>query len=302
VNAPTSPASASAPAWTIRGVLAWAAADFRRRGIDSPRLDAELLLAHVLGVDRIRLILDAERPLEPAELEDYRAVIQRRRKLEPIAYILGTREFYGLPIRVDPRVLIPRPDTEVLVDVGLARTRARNLSGHALDLCTGSGCVAIAFARQRPLWRVTAVDLSPGALEVARDNALRLGAIWGVDFIESDLDAALASDARFDLITANPPYITDADLPTLQRDIVDHEPHLALTGGSEGLDIVRRIAALAPRRLRACGVLAIEVGAAQAAEAARLLRDAGLRQIETARDLGGIERVVSGELPAASRP
>jgi release factor glutamine methyltransferase len=294
MNAPTS--SPPAETWTVRRVITWATDDFRRRGLDSPRLDAELLLAHVLGVDRVRLILEAERPLEPAELEAYRALIQRRRRFEPVAYILGVREFYGLPFRVDSRVLVPRPDTEVLVDVALARTRAGSLSGRALDLCTGSGCVAIAFAKQRPLWRVTATDLSPGALAVARDNALRLGAVWGVDFVESDLDAAVPAGARFELITANPPYITQSELPHLQKDVVDHEPRLALLGGKDGLDVVRRIVELAPRRLAPRDVLATEVGAGQAAEAMRLFREAGLSSVEATRDLGGIERVVSGEL------
>lgn len=162
--------------WTIARVLKWATEDFRGRGMESPRLDAELLLGLSLGLDRVRLILEAARPLTPEELSSYRELIKRRRSGEPIAYIRGEREFYGLPIRVTPAVLIPRPDTETLVEVALERTRGRHMYGRALDLCTGSGCVAIAFAKERPTWRVTGVDVSAAAIAVARQNAERLSA------------------------------------------------------------------------------------------------------------------------------
>ena len=152
---------ATAEPWTVARVLRWAAEDFGKRGITSARLDAELLLGRVLGLDRVHLLLESTRPLSDEELAAYRALIKRRRAFEPIAYILGEREFYALPIRVDRRVLIPRPDSETLVDVALSRTETRSMFGRALDLCTGSGCVAIAFAHQRPTWPVTASDVSP---------------------------------------------------------------------------------------------------------------------------------------------
>ncbi|HEY6079470.1 MAG TPA: HemK/PrmC family methyltransferase, partial [Polyangiaceae bacterium] len=166
-----------AEVWSVRRVLAWAADDLKRRGNDTGRLDAELLLGRVLKLDRIGLILHAERPLSPGELGSFRELFKRRRGGEPVAYLLGEREFYGTLLRVDARVLIPRPDSERLVEVALERTRQRSMLGSALDLCTGSGCVAIAFARTRPTWSVTASDVSPAALEVARDNAHRTGAI-----------------------------------------------------------------------------------------------------------------------------
>jgi release factor glutamine methyltransferase len=216
-----------------------------------------------------------------------------------VAYILGGREFYGMPFRVDSRVLIPRPETEGLVDVALARTRARDLGGSALDLCTGSGCVAIAFARERPTWTVVGTDIDEGALAVARDNALRLGAAGTARFVRGDLDAALEPNLRFDLITANPPYVTEDDYVSLQREIVDHEPRLALVGGRDGLDLVRRIADLAAPRLLPGGVLAVEIGAGQARETAALLERSGLVDVETAMDLAGIERIVSGRMPDA---
>jgi release factor glutamine methyltransferase len=284
--------------WTVARVIAWAAADFRARGIASARLDAELLLAHALGVERIRLFIDSTRRLTPDDLAGYRALIQRRRQREPVAYILGEREFWGLPLRVDRRVLIPRPDTETLVEVALARTRHRDLCGEALDLCTGSGCVAIAFARARPTWRVTGTDLDPGAVALARENAQRLGAVWGVGFVTSDLDAALGGSRRFDLLTANPPYIASGEVAALDAGIRDFEPLLALDGGADGLAVVRRIVDRAALRLRPRGVLAVEVGAGQSDAVAELMAQGGLQAIETARDYGGVERVVSGRLTA----
>lgn len=280
--------------WSIAKVLRWASEDFERRGLDSPRLDAELLLAHVLGTTRIQLIIDSRRILNEDELGAFRKAIQRRRAGEPVAYILGTREFFGLPMRVDRRVLIPRPDTETLVEVALQRSAARSMYGRALDVCTGSGCVAIAFAHARPTWRVTGLDVSDDALAVARENALRNAAVWGVDFARSDLLEGLAGHERFELITANPPYIPSGDVGSLERGIRDFEPHLALDGGLDGLAFVRRIVARAPEHLAAGGILALEIGADQGDRVQALFEEAGLSRVERQRDYGGHERVVSG--------
>ena len=280
--------------WTIARVVAWAADDFRRRGLDSPRLDAELLLSHVLGVDRLRLLIDAGRTLSKAELLAYRELIVRRRKAEPVAYILGAREFDGHVLHVGPGVLVPRPDTETLVEVALERTRRAHLHGDALDLCTGSGCVAIAFARRRPNWRVTGVDVSPDAVAVARANLERAGATFGAHIVNGDMDSALPDAARFDLVTANPPYIPTEELATLPADVRDHEPRLALDGGADGLAVVRRVVDVAQRRLHAGGVLAVEVGHDQAARVTTLLEAAGFTAVERRKDYGGVERVVSG--------
>jgi release factor glutamine methyltransferase len=291
-RAPEAPGSAEP--WTIRRVLAWAIDDLKKRGSTSPRLDVELLLCLVLGVDRVRLLIDADRPLDKAELTRYRELHQRRRAGEPVAYLLGRREFYGRVFRVDARVLIPRPETELLVEVGLARTRHLSLSARVLDLCTGSGCVAITLARERPTTRVAGSDLSPGAIAVARDNAVRLGAAANTAFFVSDLFAAVDPRCRFDLVTANPPYIPAPELPTLQVDIRGFEPHLALVGGEDGLDVVRRIVEDAPAFLAPGGVLAMELASGQAPEVAALLEKAGYREVAIAKDLGGHERVVSG--------
>jgi|HubBroStandDraft_6_1064221.scaffolds.fasta_scaffold288529_2 release factor glutamine methyltransferase len=293
MTAPGAREGDAAETWTIRRVLAWSSDDLKKRGNPSPRLDAELLLGRVVGMNRVGLLLDADRPLSLAELATYREQHQRRRAGEPVAYLLGVREFYGCPFRVDRRVLVPRPDTEALVDVALERTRRASLSARVLDLCTGSGCVAISLARERPTTRVLGADISAGALALARENALRLGAV-NAGFVESDLFEALPPGARFDLVTANPPYIPDADLEGLPVDVRAFEPRLALAGGPDGLDVVRRIVAEAPRLLDAGGVLAVEVGAGQAPSVIPLFAAAGLAAIETRRDYGGHERVVSG--------
>lgn len=295
-----SAAGGSAPGevWTIARVLRWAAEDLSRRGVTgSARLDAELLLGHATGLDRVRMIVDSARPLAPEELTRFRELHARRRRSEPVAYILGEREFYGLRFSVNQHVLIPRPDTEILVNVALARTRERHLFGRALDVCTGSGCVAIAFAKERPTWLVTGSDLSEPALEVARKNALKLGAIWNIDFRASDLFAALPNEPRFDLVTANVPYIPDDEVPTLVADIKNHEPHLALCGGPDGLAILRRLVKAAPGWLAPGGMLALEVGAGQAERVAKGLVAYGFADVERERDYAGIERVVSGRWP-----
>jgi release factor glutamine methyltransferase len=289
-------ASSVTALWTVEALLKWATDDFRARGIESPRLDAELLLGRALGATRIQLIVDAKRPLAESELATMRALVKRRRGREPMAYILGEREFFGRTFRVDARVLVPRPDTETLVTVALARTRAASLSMRALDLCTGSGCVAISLARDRPTSTVFASDVSDGALAVARDNALRLGA-YNVALRLGDLFDAVEPGRRFDVVTANPPYIATAELATLMPDVRDHEPRLALEGGADGLDLVRRIVAAAPARLHRGGMLALEVGAGQAPATVERMRAGGFTAIEVDRDYAHIERVVSGVLP-----
>jgi release factor glutamine methyltransferase len=290
--------AASQPqAWTIESVLRWATDDFRGRGIESPRLDAELLLGRALGVTRIQLIVDAKRVLEPEELARVRDLVKRRRAREPIAYILGEREFYGRVFRVDKRVLVPRPDTEALVDVAIERTRPVSMSMRALDVCTGSGCVAITLARERPTATVFGSDTSADALAVARANAERLGA-YNVAWRHGDLFAAVEPARRFDLVTANPPYIATRDIDTLPPDVRDYEPRQALEAGEGGLGIVGRLVADAPAHLVVGGVLAIEVGAGQARNVTELFERAGFRDVDVRRDYGRIERVVSGVLRA----
>jgi release factor glutamine methyltransferase len=292
-------ASGPPRAWTVESVIRWATDDFRARGMSSARLDAELLVAHALATTRIQLVIDAKRVLDAAELERLRELVRRRRAHEPIAYILGVREFYGRLFRVDGRVLVPRPDTEVLVEVGLERTRRVSMSMRALDLCTGSGCVAITLARERPTSVVVANDISDGALALARENALRLGA-YNVALRRGDLFCALSDNTcRFDLVTSNPPYIPSREIASLPLDIRAFEPQQALDGGNDGLQTLRRIVDGAPRRLVPGGALAVEVGEGQAGSLVEMFDAAGFQRIDVRRDYAGIERVVSGVLKDA---
>lgn len=280
--------------WTIRRVLTWAVDDLKKRGFSSPRLDAELLLCHVLQQDRIKLILEAERPLEKTELARYREMFQKRRAGEPVAYLLGVREFYGHPFRVDKRVLIPRPDTETLVEVALERTTHLDLCARVLDLCTGSGCVAISLAKERPTTCVIGLDISEGAVEVARENLVRLGAV-NCAIGQSDLFKALGKPRPFfDLITANPPYIPEGEIPGLDVDIRGFEPHVALSGGDDGLSVMRRLVSEAPNHLAKGGVLAVEMMTGQGPAVAELFERRGFTDVQIKKDLGARERVVSG--------
>jgi release factor glutamine methyltransferase len=292
---PAVAAAPQPPSWTIEAVLRWAADDFRGRGIETARLDAEILLALALSSTRIQLIVDAKRQLAADELARFRGLVKRRRALEPVAYILGEREFYGRKFRVDRRVLIPRPDTETLVAVGLERTRAVSMSMRALDLCTGSGCVAVTLARDRPTSFIVASDASDDALAVARENALRLGA-YNVAFRAGDLFDAVDPSSRFDLVTANPPYIPADEIGSLQVDVGRYEPRAALDGGGDGLALVRRIVADAPAHLADAGVLALELGFGQAPAVAELFSRAGFVDVQVRRDYARVERVVSGVL------
>jgi release factor glutamine methyltransferase len=285
--------SGTSEPWTIARVLAWATDDFRKRDNPSPRLDAELLLASALGIDRVRLVIESARRLNDSELALYRSLIQRRRAGEPVAYILGHREFYGISFAIDRRALVPRPDTETLVEVALERTRARSMYGRALDLCTGSGCVAVALARSRPTWRFTASDISAEAVELAWENTRRSGAAFSLRVVTGDLYAPFSGE-RFELVTANPPYIPSAELAALAPDVRDFEPSLALDGGADGLDVVRAVVAGASAHLEPGGLLAVEVGHDQAARVRELFDQAGFSDVAVRRDYGGRERVVSG--------
>jgi release factor glutamine methyltransferase len=283
--------------WTIGKVLDWATADFRARGIENPRLDADVLLAFALGENRVKLIIDRDRPLSQGDLGRFRELVRRRRAHEPVAYLTGTKEFYGRPFRVDGRVLIPRPDTEALVDAALARTTHVSMCLRALDLCTGSGCVGVTLARERPTSRVHLTDTSDAALAVARENAQRLGA-YNVSFARADLLDGLDPAIRFDAIVANPPYVPSAEIQGLARDIQDYEPRTALDGGDDGLELIRRIIERAPALLRPRGTLALEVGAGQAASVSECFVARGFDAVARTKDYAGIERVVAGRWPS----
>ena len=286
----TSTPEAPPARWTVLEVIRWTVARFTERALATPRLDAELLVAHALGLPRVQLYVQFDRPLVPDELAAIRALIKRRQGGESVAYLVGKKEFWGLDFTVDARVLVPRPDTETLI----AEARERLAGGESVrlaDVGTGSGAIALTLAKLFPQAAVFASDLSTGALEVARANAERLG--LAVTFAEGDLAAPLAADAPFSLIAANLPYIASSEMATLPPE-VKSEPALALDGGPDGLALVRRLVADAPALLAAGGALVLEIGAGQAGATAELLRAAGLTDVRTRRDLGGVERVVSG--------
>ena len=272
--------------WTPLKLLAWTQGYFSRTGVDAPRLTAELLLAHALGCDRVRLYLDFDKPLGPEELARYRELVKRRGEGEPTAYLTGAKEFYGHAFRVDARALIPRPETELLVETALA---ALPDEGAALDLCTGSGCVAVALALARPRARVTAVDLSAEALQLARENAEGLGA--QVTLLEGDLFAPVPAEARFDVVTANAPYVPTGELAGLAREL-RREPRLALDGGPDGLAVLRRLVRDAPPFLRPGGALLLEMHESHAAPLPALCREGGFASAEVRRDLAGLPRLV----------
>ncbi|AKF06220.1 putative N(5)-glutamine methyltransferase PrmC [Sandaracinus amylolyticus] len=271
--------------------MKWSADDFASRGIESARLDAELLVAHALGLDRVKLYMDLDRPLAPDELTKIRELVLRRRKREPVAYILGRREFFGRGFEVSPAVLIPRPDTETLIEAALERL-PEDASGAVLDLCTGSGAIAVTLAAERTGIEVDATDLSEAALEVAKKNASKLGVAERVRFHHGDLFAALPSPREYALIACNPPYIAEHERATLAPDVAQHEPGMALFSGPEGLDVLHRLCAEAPKWLAPGASILIEVGAGQAPAVIALLERAGLVEGRAHQDLGGHERVV----------
>ena len=275
-----------ADTWTPLKLLAWAQEWFAKKGVDAPRLTGELLLAHALRCDRIRLYLDFDKPLGDAELGAFRELVKRRAEGEPTAYLVGKREFYGHPFRVSPAVLVPRPETELVVEAALAALPA---GGAALDLCTGSGAIGVTLALEKKGARVVATDLSPSALDVARENAAALGA--SVAFLQGDLFEPLTAGERFDVIVSNPPYVPTGELAGLSRE-VRREPSMALDGGADGLALLRRIVAEAPRWLAPGGTLLLEMHESHAEPLARLCREAGFATAEARKDLAGLWRYV----------
>lgn len=357
-------------------MVAWMQSDFAERGLESPRLDAELLVAHVLGVPRLHLYLDLDRPIGPEELATLRDLVRRRRDREPVAYLVGAKDFWKGRFRVDARVLVPRPDTETLVEraVSLLRgdvipegdahveafaeelddleddpedskdasgeshvvddgadetgeraqtgtegsiaegvstsdgSKARGArapkkttapatpkssalpDGPVIDLCTGSGCVVVSLAGEVPDRTYFATDLSSDAIDVARENAQT--AAVEVSLAVGDLFAGL--EGPFALVVANPPYVEDAEIPTLAPEVAKHEPRLALAGGTDGLDVVRRLATQAFARLVRGGALLVEVGADQGPRAAEIFRSAGFADVRVIQDLAGRDRVIEG--------
>jgi release factor glutamine methyltransferase len=259
-------------------------------GVEEPRLDAELLLGEAMGCERAALVVDPNAEVPPAAGRRFGEMVRRRLRREPVAYVLGRKGFRHLDLMVDSRVLIPRPETELLVEVALELQPSR-----VLDVGTGSGAIALAVADEIPECEVTATDTSPAALEVARANAERLGLAERVGFTEG----TVPEGGEFDLILANLPYVAERDWASLQPEVTQWEPREALLAGPDGLDAYRTFIPKCPLLLyryakQKKGALAVEVGEGQAPAVAELFREAGFGGIETRRDLAGIERVVLG--------
>ena len=286
--------------WTVRRLLEWTGGFFVRKAVDSPRLSAELLLAHVLSVPRIRLYTDYERPLGEKELSEYRELVRRAGEQEPIAYLTGRAHFFNLELEVSAGALIPRPDTETLVEnvIQSCRHQPGLEAPRVLDLCTGSGCIAAALAQNLRSAVVVAIDISPVAVEVARRNVEKLGLAERVSIEQGDLYEPLrkAVDVRpFDIIVSNPPYIPSEQIASLDRTVRDYEPLAALDGGPDGLAAHRRILAEAPERLVSGGRIFLEIQFDQGEAAKQMLVDSGVfGQVRVVKDYGGHDRVVTG--------
>lgn len=301
----STPATQSDP-WTTRRLLAWMSDAFTKKGLDSPRLSAELLLSHVIGCERLRLYMEADRPATDLERENLRELVGRALNHEPVQYLVAKAYFFGLPFKVDKRVLIPRPATETIVEHVLQHARATPGFGGAAgdglliaDVCTGSGCIAIALAKQLPGARIVAPDISADALDLARENAIAHGVADRIEFLEGDLFEPLldhpVTRARNSLhyLVSNPPYIPDHEWPACAPNVRDHEPHIALRGGVDGLDCVRRVIEGGPTLVRPGGLMLVEVADSTAPAALDLMKSQpAMAEAEILKDFEGLPRVI----------
>ncbi len=291
-----------AEAWTIGRLLAWTQQHLEARSVDEPRLSAELLLAEAIGCRRIDLYARfADEPTDEQRAA-FRQMVIGAAEHKPVAYLIGHKEFYSLDFKVTPDVLIPRPETELLVERALQwRLEHEQERYDVLDLCTGSGCVAVAIAKRQPTVFVVATDISEKALAVAAENAERHDVADRVRCLRADmldLPDDAAPESGFDIILANPPYVAEADRETLPPNVRKHEPALALYAGEDGLDAYRRIAGMVSKYLRSGGAVIVEVGYDQAeAVEAIMTADAGARSLTRHKDLAGIDRVIQFTLP-----
>jgi release factor glutamine methyltransferase len=295
--------------WTIGRLIEWTRGYFEKKGIPQPRLEAEVLLAHVLGCERIDLYTRYEQPVDEGRRRDFRDLVRRRAEREPTRYLVGTCEFMSLALKVTPDCLIPRPETELLVEevLRMAGVKRRSVGAAVgandapaaavsiIDLCTGCGCIAVSLAAYLPAACVTATDISEGALEVARTNAEAHGVAGRVTLLAGDLYEPLdAADVQpADFLVANPPYVAESEWPNLEPEIREHEPRAALVAGPLGTEIIERIIKGAAAYLRPAGTLMIEVAAGQGAAAAQIASAArGLADVHVVKDYAGLDRIL----------
>lgn len=286
------PPTPAGDVWTVKRILDWTIPHLKSQGSESPRLDAEILLAHARGCPRIQLYTNYDQPLTDTERATMRDLVKRRAAAEPVAYLVGHREFFGLDFRVTKDVLIPRPDTETLV-VDAIETLKPQAAPRVLDVGTGSGCITISLAVNCPNAEVTAIDLSASALAIAQANAETHNVAGRIRWLCGDLFVPLTSGEQFDLIASNPPYIASAEIDKLAADVRLHEPRSALDGGPDGLDVIRRLIAAAPAHLAEQGKLLIEISGEQANAVTQLLATNGqYDDIAVLKDLAKQPRVV----------
>ena len=279
--------------WTVLRLILWSADYLTNKSVTSGRLDAEHLLAHVLGVNRLQLYLEFERPLAREELDAFRPLLRRRAAREPLQYVIGHQPFRELVLMVTPEVLIPRPETEQLVDVILNWLSVENIQQPTvLDIGTGTGAIALSLAAEAEA-RVTATDVSVAALGIARSNRLAAGLVERVELLDGSLFEPVEPGASFQVIVSNPPYIAEVDEETLEPEVRDWEPRQALFSGADGLDVIRGLVSGAQRYLRPNGLLAMEVGSGQARTVASLLETSGdYAAVRIEQDHAGLERFV----------
>jgi release factor glutamine methyltransferase len=297
VSAVAEPDTLIAACSTIHAALETGAGVLLEAGIDTAAVDAEWLLASVLRTPRGTLRLEARRALQPAEAGRYVARLRRRMSREPLQHVLGTAPFRHVTLRVGPDALVPRPETELLAEWALELLPSALAASVVIDVGTGTGCIACAIAWERPGARVIALDVSPRAVAVARDNVAALGLSGRVTVEVSDLFSALGP-TRADLVVCNPPYLATSLIPTLSPEVSRHDPRVAMDGGPDGLAVIRRLVAETPAWLGPSGALALETaGDAQVPDVLLLMRAAGFTSLATRRDLAGVERFVAGRRP-----
>jgi len=291
--------------WTIGRLLNWTTQFFTERGLESARLEAEVLLAHSRGCKRIMLYTAFEETADDALRQSFRELVRQRAAGKPVAYLVGTKEFYSLDFEVTPDVLIPRPETESLVVALLDHAKDLAAAGQGdgnwqiADVGTGSGILAVCAAKHLAKSQVTAIDISPPALAIAEKNAARHSVADRTEFVESNLFANVGASATFDFIVSNPPYITSAEMQSLDKTVAEYEPHLALDGGSDGAEVIGRLISESQQRLKPGGILLMEISPTILSRVEELLDESTLERLPTINDLAGRARVVQARRGAA---
>ena len=284
--------------WTILSLLTWSTEYLQEKHFENPRLNVELLLSHSLNITRVQLYVQFEKPLTETELANFKKLFQRRLQHEPLQYIIGETEFYGLKFFVDERVLIPRPETEILIEevIQQSKTFPEKEIINILDIGTGSGNIAITLAEHILNANIIAIDISNNALDVAKENARRNEVETKVEFLCDDLFNLKSEikNLKFDILVSNPPYISEEEFSFLQPEIKNYEPTIATTDNSDGLSFYRRISDLGKERLSENGMIIVEVAYNQSERVKNIFANAGYKNISTRKDYNGIERIVTG--------